>query len=263
MTQRADDYQLYLSFAKASISDDIASLNSELASVSKWADDNGFTLNISKTQAIVYVSIILNETDLICSPTVKNLGVIFDSTLSWEQHIGKVCGTIYGTLNKLYQIKQFLPTSSRAKIIKTIVFPHVLYSSVLFWSANDLYLTKLAKAVNACTRFVFDIPFIERLGDQRNVLLGMSLRNFLKYRAMIFLFNLIITQTPSYLYSLLKFTNSERYPRNLIIPANHSRVYQCSLFVSGASLWNSLPNNIKLTSSITTFKRLAFEFFKD
>lgn len=267
----ADDTQIYKKVKHPPTSDDIDNFNTDLSNISRWSYQNGFTLNIAKTQIIEYwrndrsalSPPTLDGTQLSFSSTVKNLGITFDHSLSWEPQINKVCGIIYGTLGKLRQIQHFLPISSRIRIIKTTVLPHVLYGSVLFWNANDSFIYNLRKAINSCTRFVFSIPYTERLGDRRDILLGMSLVNYLKFRAMLFLFNLITSKSPPYLYSLLSFSTSSRYPRNLTIPLSRSRGYHGSIFVSGASLWNSLPGNIKNSSSLDTFRKLAFDYFKN
>lgn len=269
----ADDFQHYaFTFNNPqTISSTVSNIEKDLAAISLWAERNGISLNIAKTQTIIYSKsptqyippLTLHGAQIPFSESVKNLGVYFDSNLGWESHINNACGKIYGTLGRLFQIKDCLSTSTRLRIVKTMVLPYVLFGSVLFWNAKDKYLRKLRKAVNACTRFVFGIPSGERLGDTRNIILGMSLRNFLQFKTVMFLFKLMENMQPSYLFSQLKFSQSTRNCRNLVIPISHSRVHHSSFLVSGASLWNSLPGSLKNTRSLSTFRELAFNHFKN
>lgn len=192
---------------------------------------------------------------------MRNLGVLFDSTLTWEDQINSCCAKMYASLSKLYCIKSYLSLSSRMRVIKSFILPHFLYALPIFYKANNKLLNKLRKTLNSCTRFVFNIPARDRLGDKRNVLLGMPFDNFLKYRALISMFSLIHERHPSYLYAQLQFSSSPRYPRNLTIPQSRTRFGSNSFLANCASLWNSLPNHIKLSPNIAAFKKLAFEHF--
>lgn len=264
----ADDFQFYISGYISEIDTLYAKLNEDFNAISRWAGENGLTLNINKTQAILFSKspavvppLILNNIEIPFTKTVKNLGVTFDSSLNWDHHIGSVCGRIYGTLNRLYQVRECLSEHVRLKIVKSLIIPHILYGSCLFWNCKSKYLCKLRKAVNSCTRFVFDIPARERLGDKRNAILGMSLNNFLKFRTVSSLFKIITFQQPDYLFQLLNFFKSSRTPRNIVIPRSQSRYYHNSFFVAGVKLWNTLPNDIKTSKTVHVFRNSARGFF--
>lgn len=255
----ADDTQLLI------IQDDytqaINDLNEDLTEVSNWSSSNGLLLNTEKSLAIYFgpqklappLPPVLDGVPIAYSEVVRNLGVRVDSSLSWEPQIIHICRQIFASLSKLYKIQHMIPQDLRIKIVKTYILPFLYYGDTLFFNAKKKYLSKLSKAVNSCTRFVFDIRPRERLGDRRNILLGRSLENHLKVRVALFFFKLLSTKTPGYLYESVRI--SER-SRNLIVPRNRTNHYNSSMFVSGARVWNNLPRHIKTVGCLVTFKRL-------
>lgn len=264
----ADDWQIYIFGRRAHIPQLIDQMNTDLSAVSKWAVRNGLELNVAKTQTIFYSKIptqipspILNECPLSITTTVKNLGVFFDSTFSWEDQINSCCAKIYTCLSKLYCVKSYLSISSRMRVIKSLVLPHFLYALPLFYTSHNKFLKKIRKALNSCTRFIFNIPARDRLGEKRDVLLGMPFDRFLKFRAVVLMYSIISQRHPSYLYTQLQFSSSPRYPRNLTIPQSRTRFGSNSFLTNCASLWNSLPNHIKLAPNTAAFRKLAFEHF--
>lgn len=264
----ADDFQFYISGYLCDIQSMYDKINEDFTAISKWADSNGLKLNVNKTQVILFSKtpvnvppFFLNGVEMSFANTVKNLGIVFDSNLSWEHHINTLCGKIYGTLNKLYQIRDYLSEPARVRVIKSLIFPHLLYGSCLFSNCKSKFFCKLRKAVNNCTRFVYKIPARERLGEKRNALLGMPLTSFLKFKSVSYMFKLIKFNKPDYLFDTLTFSHSNRNPRNIIIPRCNSKHYHNSFFFSGAVLWNSLPPDIKRSVTVDAFRRSARNYF--
>lgn len=264
----ADDYQIYISGNLSSVSDMVSKLNSDLASISQWAVSNGIPLNVPKTKAICFSRqgsldlprVCLNGHFVEYSGVVKNLGVFFDSSMSWEPHINSICKKVHFLLCKFYQIRSLLPVSSRLRIVKSVIIPHFNYCDSLFYNSSGTHLKKLCKALNACTRFVYDLRLFDHLGDKRNAILGMSLERYFKMRVVLFIFSLYRSRSPNYLFSCLKPATSAR-SLNFILPANRSRYYNDSVFVHGVSLWNSLPTCIKAAESLSVFRGLVFDLF--
>ncbi len=138
---------------------------------------------------------------------------------------------------------------------------HLYYGDVVFFNAPKSCFKKLEKAINACTRFVFNIPGRTSPGRFRNVILGRSLQNHFKYRLCIFIFKLLKFKEPGYLYDSLRFSSSTRYI-NLLLAENQSTQYNGSFFVRGISIWNSLPISIRTVSGLGAFKSRVLYYFK-
>ena len=62
----------------------------------------------------------------------KNLGVIFDSRLSFEHHIKSLCSRLNGTLSYLNRVKNTLHQKPRILQINAFIFSHLNYCSSIW-----------------------------------------------------------------------------------------------------------------------------------
>ena len=107
----------------------------------KWYSENGLKMNANKTQCILFATpnfnkrtetfkIIIGDTVRHMEDKVKNLGVIFDSRLSFEHHIKSLCSRLNGTLSYLNRDKNTLDQKSRILLINALIFSHLNYCSL-------------------------------------------------------------------------------------------------------------------------------------
>jgi hypothetical protein len=95
----ADDNQLFISFVTSEVSAKIAHLKATVDLVSQWMSSNLLSLNQSKTEFLliglptqlskISDPTLLMPSNAIITPTssARNLGVIFDSTLSMSYFV--------------------------------------------------------------------------------------------------------------------------------------------------------------------------------
>jgi Reverse transcriptase (RNA-dependent DNA polymerase) len=94
----ADDVQIYLSGSEENIESVVNQINTDLASISDWSTRNGLCLNSQKTQVMAiyrYKPLALppvkvGDTIIPYSTKVKNLGVIMNCNLTWEDQVSTV-----------------------------------------------------------------------------------------------------------------------------------------------------------------------------
>ena len=102
-----DDTKLYMSFRPQDCGDTISAVNEDLVSIRNWCFDNGLLLNPDKTNLIIYGSrqataklpefrLKLLGKDLEPTETVKDLGVIFDKNLTFNEHVIKTVSSSRG-----------------------------------------------------------------------------------------------------------------------------------------------------------------------
>jgi hypothetical protein len=96
----ADDLQVYLSCDKKNLDNCITQLEMCLSEVRNWMLRWGLKINESKTEYIMFrnrnikipqpSTICIGSTDITASPSVKNLRVIFDSSLNRSSHVSSI-----------------------------------------------------------------------------------------------------------------------------------------------------------------------------
>ena len=118
----ADDTQLYLPYDILDPADArraVSQMESCLRDIKQWMTVNKLKLNEDKTEVINITSLYYKDRNLVQSINVgitnvpittcaRNIGVIFDSTLSMNDHISSICKTAYFHLKNIGLFVNFL-----------------------------------------------------------------------------------------------------------------------------------------------------------
>ena len=125
----ADDTTI--SYSHKNSNDLISIVNYELNLVKEWINANRLTLNVGKTECILFSNrnlepihnhVTLDNTSLSFSSKCKFLGVILDTKLNYSNHIDQVLGRLTNSARILYNIKNYLPLKSRLNLYFAFVF---------------------------------------------------------------------------------------------------------------------------------------------
>lgn len=260
----ADDVRIYMGCKATELNDCSLLINKDLARIHDWSVKNKLYLNHMKSEVMFFAKnpnihqkpvFHIGENIVSFVEKTKNLGVTFSEDLSWDKHINSICSKVFFTLRSLTNSNMCLPTWLRRKLILTLIVPLLTYGDALFSSANANQIRKLEICFNACLRFIHKRKKFDRLSDIRNTILGCTLSVYYKYRLAVQIFSIILTKQPAYLYDSLTFARSSR-TKNLSYPTPKSNYLLESFSVCSAQLWNSLPNWVKLASTINEFKKL-------
>lgn len=266
----ADDVQLYLSFPIGMVEDSVAKINDDLRSIMKWSAQNALTLNPEKTKIIPiskhqpclsnFSPIELYSTHVEYVTQVRNLGIIFNSELTWNNHICAIVSKIYASLRGLSVSKAVLPTDVKLKLVKALIVPIISYGCELFADSDYVSILKLKRALNSTARYVFNLRRYDHVSAECRKLLGCDFDAFLKYRSCILLFKIIHRQQPEYLYNKLTFSRSNRCIT--IRPSIHTCLTsRRQFFVHAVYLWNHLPHQVRSIIEYRQFSSACFSHF--
>ena len=269
----ADDTQLFTSSSSNDLCHTINTINYELEHLSAWATNNNLNINASKSQCILIsrkpiptlnLPVVQLGSDVIdYVAKVNNLGYIINNNLSWNDHITKCCQSLYFGLRCLWNLGHILPEDTKVKIAQSLFGHHFYNLDVVCGKLNYANLTKLQKGFNAITRFVYNLRRFDHISGFNTKVFGFNLPNFLIFRRMIFMFNLIDKREPGYLFNKIKFAQSSRHVKNIIIPRFNYVATSSNFFINDAIYWNSLPNWIKNCTKIDDFKTKLTYFLSD
>ena len=128
-------------------------INKELKKLHNWLIVNRLSLNIDKTNFVIFhpynkplkqnITLKINKSAISEKDHVKYLGIIIDSTLSWKIHIDNVSSKISKSIGLLYKIRYFVNIKIMKTLYYSLVYPHLLYAIEAWGSADDIYLNKL------------------------------------------------------------------------------------------------------------------------
>lgn len=261
----ADDVQLYLSSPVELIQENVRKLNHDLNQIFLWASENRLCLNPLKSKCILIrknstrfitnFDIVLNNKKIEIVSSAKNLGVIFNNTLSWSNHINSVVGNMNYKLRTLWPIQSCTPLKVRILIAKVYLMPCLLYGCELFAHCDSTSKRKLHVIYNKIIRYVFGLPKSDhRVSSFTTKLYGMSLEHVMNIRILTLLHKIIYIKEPHNLYERLTFFHSER-GKKIVSLRYRSLISEWQFYFNAIHLWNFLPNKIQTNNNAISFKK--------
>ena len=142
-------------------------MNKELKLLYEWLCANRLSLNVAKTDFIIFrpirtdledrIVLELNNTKIFESTKIKYLGLILDSRLSWKFHISELTKKLSRSVGMLFKIREYTPKSVLVSLYHSLFNSHLTYG-LPAWGHTKKELTKRIsklqkKAVCACHFF--------------------------------------------------------------------------------------------------------------
>ena len=142
----ADDTQLFTLFVPKDFPFVINQLQSSVSTIFSWMTENLLTLNPSKTEFMLIglpqqlskihsplLSVLPAQPIRPCS-SARNLGFVFDSSLSFRQHISKLSSSCHYHIRDLRRIRNSLDHKTAANIVISLVHFRLDYFNSLYYS---------------------------------------------------------------------------------------------------------------------------------
>ncbi len=84
--------------------------------------------------------------------SVRNLGVLFDSNLSFESYISSICKTKFFHLKNISKLRPMLSTSNADMLIHAFMTSRLDYCNILLGGCSAHLINKLQMGQNAAAR---------------------------------------------------------------------------------------------------------------
>src|SRR6187401_102273 len=151
------------------------------------------------------------------SPSIhaRNLGVEFDSELSYSQHISNVCRSSYYQIRQFRQLRSSLDTNSAKLLANALVSSKLDYCNSLFYNLPDTSINRLQHIQNSLARFV--IPSVRRCHHISPILAKLHwlpIRQRIEFKIATITHKTLQNSQPSYLFDLLHPYNPTRTLRS-------------------------------------------------
>ena len=125
-------------------------MNSELTKISLWMKSNKLSVNIKKTNYVIFKptqksvhmssQILFDSIALKQVTEVKFLGVYIDEGLTWKSHISNICKKISKSVGIVHRVRFFLSSNTKISLYYTLIYPYLTYCTTV-WSST--YVTNL------------------------------------------------------------------------------------------------------------------------
>ena len=160
----ADDTTIY--YTSDSIDELLSIINSELDSVTDWFRANKLSLNVSKTNFIIFqtrhlpipdysgLEIKLCNVNIKQVTSVKFLGALIDHNLEWYVHTKHLEKKLSSALYILNRVKDILSDKLLRTLYYSLVYSHLNYASMLWTVTYDYNKDHLQILQNMCLRAI-------------------------------------------------------------------------------------------------------------
>lgn len=210
--------------------------------------------------------IILNKTILSAVNSSKSLGLMLDSDLRFSSHVSSLIQKSYAKLKILYMHKGIFDTNIKLRLSDSLVLSHLSYCDVVFWPAlTQRDRESLQKLQNACLRFSYGVRKFDHISPPLHESGWLTIEERFQLHMCCLTYKVDILRMPSYLYEKLKrhsdlhgihTRNREMYS----VPKHNFQFFKRSFSYVSVDLFNSLPSNIRSSTTLNAFREKARQF---
>lgn len=262
----ADDTNLFKSGNKlANVCDELCQ---ELRKLHTWFNINKLSLNIAKTNYIVFGNksteqdsfIQINGVEIERVQCTKFLGVEVDAKLTWTQHVNKVANKVTRSLSIMYRVKDFITRTALTTLYSSFVLPYLSYAIEVWGNTYRSNLKRLVILQKRCIRLLCGkSKWFESSVLFRELKL-LKLFDLVKMKTLLFMFRAYNKQLPYNLQKLFALGNNNcnvitRQQNCFRVCYSRTTLRQHSIGYVGPRLWNALPVEVISCSSLSMFKR--------
>lgn len=244
--------------------------------IDSWMMEHFLKLNASKTKIMVVAppslrkEVVVNGTFINgkCVRFVdcaKNLGVLFDSHLSFDSQINKVVSSCFATIRSLSRIKHFLNRDQLTILVCALIFSNLDYCNILYYGLKAETIRKLQRVQNSAARLVFKMNLFDRVNtdDLFQQLHWLKVRERIVFKVLLTVHKCVNNQAPADMMEMFRFVRSDR-SKKLDLRRCNGVMGERALSVCGPKLWNALPLGMRVEPCVEKFKKSLKTFlFKD
>jgi len=275
--QYADDTQIYIALSASDPHTSIRKLEQCLAQLHHWFSVNGLSLNADKSEAILFGTRqrlrsfpAINSIDIAgalvpTSDSIITLGLTLDNHLTMDKHISTICKACYFHLRAFRHIRSALPLEMATTVAVALVQSRMDYANSVLHGTSNKNLHRLQNIQNALARTV-TVNYTRSSRELLNDLYWLPIRKRIDFKIATLAYNAVKLNQPSYLATLLTDTRQSRSLRStdqqlLHIPFTSTTFGSRAFSVSASKIWNSIPLEIRNSSTQAAFKKLLKTYY--
>ncbi len=274
----AGDTQLYIS-SRPDETYQFAKLTECIVDIKNWMTRNFLLLNSEKTEVLIIGPktfacnnldhcLIRDGCSVNSSSSARNLGVLFDSNLSFEKHVSSICKTAFFHLKNISKLRPMLSMSNAEILIHAFMTSRLDYCNALLGGCSGHLINKLQLVQNAAARVLSRTRKHDHISPVLSTLHWLPIKYRIHFKILLINYKALNGLAPQYLSELLSHYSPSRLLRSqnsgrLIIPRiSKSSAGGRSFSYLAPKLWNNLPNAVREADTLYQFKsRLKTHLF--
>ncbi|MCG8034729.1 MAG: reverse transcriptase family protein [Candidatus Thiodiazotropha taylori] len=250
----ADDTIVYLTIKSPS---DPEILQNDLHKLEKWEKDWSMEFNPEKCEVIrvskkknpILFPYKLHNVELKMTENAKYLGITFSQDLSWKTHIENISSKANNTLKFIKRNVKTQNQKVKETAYNTYVRPQLEYCSSVWHPWQKTLSYKIERVQRAAARYVVnDYDFTSSVTEILKTLNWQTLEQRRIQNSVIMFYKINHNLVAVDHHHLTESRNS-----NFLVPYSRTQYHLHSYFPRTIRYWNSLPYDVKASSSLVQF----------
>lgn len=268
----ADDTTIL--YSNKSLDKSFDTLNKEINKVNEWMKVNKLSLNIAKTNYIIFRKKI-NQTNMhqifIDNSTINQvssttfLGVMINSELNWKDHISILAKKVARATGVIGRLKYKLSKKTLMLLYDTLILSQITYCNVIWASTYKTTLEKIHVLQKKSLRLVQRKKKHSFNLNNANMSVfvsanRLSVYDINKLQIAKFIYQALSKQSPSCFWTMFdpvvsvhSYNTRSDNNNNLFLKHAKTNIRKFSISVRGPTIWNAIPLPLREGNSISLF----------
>ena len=265
----ADDSNLF--YASKSLSGIESIINAELVHVKTWLAANKLSLNIAKSNFVIFhppqkkktfnIRLSVNDKPLKEKPYFQYLGVMLDSHLNWKAHVSHVMKKTERNIGLISKLRYFVNTNTLVSLYYALIYPFFTYSLIAWGNTYESNVRPLFILQKRAIHIITFSSFTEHTSPIFKSLKIVKFFDIVKLITSVFMYKFHRKLLPSIFSNFFTPVRSaHNYNTRLaskssfVLPSARTNYRIFSLKFQGPKTWNSIDESLK-SCSISAFKK--------
>ena len=187
--------------------------------------------------------------------------ILFDKCFNFEEHIKSICKSSHYHIRNIAKIRKYIDEESAKIVVHAFVTAKLDSCNSLLYGLPQHLISRLQSIQNTAARVVTRTRKFDHITPVLKQLHWLPVRYRIVFKILLLVYKALNGTAPSYISELLKYHTSERKLRSssqhlLATPKARLKTYGERAFaVAAPRLWNSIPLELRSSSSIDIFKQ--------
>lgn len=268
----ADDTQILYSFRPESVAEANFRINSDLQSLFALSQDHLLQLNPLKSVALLFcnekvrqnisqdLSLTIGNSEVSFKSSSKNLGLIMDNKLKFNEHITSCIKKSYSAIKSIFPHRHCLDKQTKVELCEALVLSHFNFADSIYGPYLDTTeVRRVQRVQNSCIRFICGIRRRQHVSHKLRELNWLSMYNRRVLHSACFFYNIIKNQCPIYLHKKVVYRTdihnlNIRRRHILTVPKHNKELFKKGFSYNIASTINKFEV-CQFNTTVSSFKK--------
>ena len=216
-----DDTQIYITLRDPDHSVvSVEILQACVNDVFAWNTQNMLKSNPGKTNVLHFTSRFKKqplslETLMLANSTIgikakaKNLGIVMDKILSFNDHINEICKKASFAVRSIGHIRRYLPYEGLKVLVNSLVISRLDYCNSVLYGIPKYQRDKLQKIQNIAARMITGTRSTDHITSTLKNLHWLPVEARINFKILLITYKILNGQSTSYLESIIQENHQE------------------------------------------------------